>query len=82
MWTNNEGQYSPMNHGHNANYIYMTQHNRSDSDDSTLTPIGSSSVSGESYWSKTVGKDRHEPDSHTLYPLMTEPHAIPHLSNR
>ena len=30
------------------------------------------------------GRDRHEPDSHTLYPNMTHaaPHGIPHLSNK
>ena len=30
MLTHNEGQNSPMSHGHNANYKYMTPHNRRD----------------------------------------------------
>ena len=92
-----------MNHGHNTSYKYMTSHNRTDNDDSTLTPYSNKSVSGESYdWSlysswlcgteghlsqycsQTIGIDRQEPESHTMYPHMTcvAPHAIPHLSNK
>ena len=46
-----------MSHGHNINYKYMTLHNRGiyspqpnpgDDDDSTLTPDGSNSISGDS----------------------------------
>ena len=47
VWKNNEGQDSPMSHGHNTNYKHMTSHNRTDSDDSTLIPNGNNSVSGE-----------------------------------
>ena len=51
VWTNNEGQDSPMNQGHDINYKYMTLHKRIDDDDSTLTPNGNKSISGESYGS-------------------------------
>ena len=51
MWTDNEGQHSPVSHGHDANYKYMTPHNRSDDDDSTLTLNGSNSVSEGSHGS-------------------------------
>ena len=58
MWTNYEGQDSPMSHGHDVNYSYMTPHNRGiyalqankgDDDNSTLTPNGSISISGDLY---------------------------------
>ena len=51
VWTNKEGQDSPMSHGHNTNYNYMTSHNRTDDDDLTLTLNGSNSGSGESHGS-------------------------------
>ena len=56
MWTNHEGQDSPMSQDLNINYKYMTPHNRGiypsqanpgDNDDSTLTPNGSNSISGD-----------------------------------
>ena len=47
--TNNEGQDSPMSHGHNTNYKYMTSHNRTDDDDSTLTQNSNNSFGGESH---------------------------------
>ena len=47
MWTNNEGQDSPMSHGYDANCKYLTSHKRTDNDNSTLTPNGDNSVSGE-----------------------------------
>ena len=55
---NHESQESPMSYGHNVNYNHMTLHNRSVyssqlnpgvDDDSTLTPNGSNSVSGDSH---------------------------------
>ena len=49
VWTNNEGQDSPMSHGHNANYKYMTSCNRNDDDDSTLIPNGNNSIGRESH---------------------------------
>ena len=48
-WTNNEGQDSPVSNGCDANYKYMTLCKRSDNDDSTLTPNGNNTVSGESH---------------------------------
>ena len=112
MWTSHKGQDSPVSHGHNGHYKYMTQCNRGiyssqtksgDDDDSTLTPTGSNSISGDfhglslyscwicgtkghlsQYCSKTLGRDRHEPDSHMLYPHMTHvaPHDIPHFCSK
>ena len=49
VWTNNEGQDSPIRHGHNPNNKYMTSCNRADNDDSTLTPNGNNNVSEESH---------------------------------
>ena len=58
VWTNHEGQNSPVSHGHNVNYNHMTLHNRGvhlshsnpgGNDDSTLTPNGSNSISGDSH---------------------------------
>ena len=58
MWTNHEDQDSPMSHSHIVNHNHMTLHNRGayllhsnpgDSDDSTLTPNGSNTISGDSH---------------------------------
>ena len=46
-WTNNKGQDSPVSHGCDGNYKYMTPYKRTDDDYSTLTPSISNSVSGE-----------------------------------
>ena len=55
MWIHHEGQDSPISHGHDVNYNYMTPHNRGvyalqanpgNDDDSTLTPNCSNSISG------------------------------------
>ena len=35
VWTNNEGQDSPVYHDCNTYHKYMTSHNRTDNDDST-----------------------------------------------
>ena len=47
VWKNNKGQDSPMSHGCDMYYKYMTPNNRTD--DSTLTPNSCNSVSGESH---------------------------------
>ena len=56
LWTNHESKDSPMSHGHDINYNYITPHNRGaygsqtnlcHDDNSTLTPKGSNSVSGD-----------------------------------
>ena len=56
MWANHEGQGSPMSHGHNVNNnhiilhnrgVYSSQANPGDDENSTLTPNGSNSVSGD-----------------------------------
>ena len=47
VWTNNKGQDSPMIHGCDADYKYMTSHKRTDDDNSTLTPNSNNSVSWE-----------------------------------
>ena len=60
MWRNHEGQDSPVSHGHNVNYSHMTlcnrgvypsQSNPGDADDTTLTPNGSNSISGDAHGS-------------------------------
>ena len=60
MWTNHEGKDSLMSHGHDINISHMTPHNRGayalqtnpgSDDDSTLTPKGSNSISGDSHGS-------------------------------
>ena len=58
MWTNHEGQDSPVSHGHNVNYnhttpcnrgVYSLQANPGDDDDLTLTPNGSNNIRGDSH---------------------------------
>ena len=49
VWTNNEGQDSPISHGCDTNYKDMILCSRTDEDDSALTLNGNNSVSGESH---------------------------------
>ena len=58
MWTNHEGQGSPVSHGHSVNYnhttlhnkgVYLSQANPDGNDDPIVTPNSSSSVSGDSH---------------------------------
>ena len=63
VWTNNEGQDSPVSQGHDSNYKCTTSHNRID-DDSTLTLNGNSSISNESYGCSLYSYWVCEPEAH------------------